>query len=196
LEIYYTIIENKDTHAFGAKKVGVAGTVVKGKPRYVAVSLATNEKKFKAELKKIMKKSAAPRARHSLERKPSKKTKGIELKKTEAPIKPLSAEVRKYFKGDVKKFTNKPHFICGTPFQKKVWKALVKVPYGKTESYGGLAKKIGKPGAARAVGMANHANPVSLVVPCHRVVGSKGDLVGFGGGGVKVKKRLLELERA
>jgi methylated-DNA-[protein]-cysteine S-methyltransferase len=181
MEIYYEFIENKDTKTLGAKKVGVAGVVVKGKPRYIAISLATTEKRFLSELKKMMSNTSEDH------KGPTRNT---------APIKPLLTELCGYFKGDVTKFGHKPHFILGTPFQKEVWKALGKIPLGKTESYGSLAKKIGRPGAARAVGMANHANPVSLVVPCHRVIGSKGDLVGYGGGGVKVKKKLLELERA
>lgn len=86
-----------------------------------------------------------------------------------------------------------PLDLVGTPFQLKVWKELRKIPYGKTRSYGQIAKRIGKPQAARAVGRACGTNPISLFVPCHRVVGAGGSLVGFGGG-VDLKEQLLTLE--
>jgi methylated-DNA-[protein]-cysteine S-methyltransferase len=82
----------------------------------------------------------------------------------------------------------------GTPFQREVWRSLQEVPYGATISYGGLAEKIGKPGAARAVGGAVGRNPLPIVIPCHRVIGRNGNLTGFGGG-LEIKKRLLSLER-
>ena len=78
-------------------------------------------------------------------------------------------------------------------FQRRVWSELRKIPYGQTCSYGELARRIGKPGAARAVGSANHYNPLPVVVPCHRVIGSRGQLTGYAGG-VQVKRFLLELE--
>ncbi len=81
----------------------------------------------------------------------------------------------------------------GTPFQRKVWKSLAKIPFGETISYAELAKRVGKPGAVRAVGAANGANPWSIVVPCHRVVGSDGSLTGYSGG-VDKKRALLDLE--
>ena len=83
-----------------------------------------------------------------------------------------------------------PH---GTPFQLKVWKELRRIPYGKTLSYGELAARIGNPAASRAVGAANGKNPISIIVPCHRVIGADGSLTGFGGG-LPVKRQLLELE--
>jgi methylated-DNA-[protein]-cysteine S-methyltransferase len=83
----------------------------------------------------------------------------------------------------------------GTPFQQLVWQALRAIPYGATRSYGQQAAAIGKPNAARAVGLANGRNPISIVVPCHRVIGANGALTGFGGG-IEVKRQLLELERA
>jgi methylated-DNA-[protein]-cysteine S-methyltransferase len=82
----------------------------------------------------------------------------------------------------------------GTPFQLTVWRALVEVPYGETTSYGELARRIGHPSAVRAVGLANGANPISIVIPCHRVVGAGGALTGYGGG-LPVKRALLDLER-
>ena len=84
--------------------------------------------------------------------------------------------------------------MLGTEFQKRVWKALLTIPYGETMSYGELAKKIGEPKAVRAVGAANGQNPIPIIVPCHRVIGSDGSLTGFGGG-IENKKKLLELEK-
>ncbi len=99
-----------------------------------------------------------------------------------------------YFEGNLKKFSLK---LClnVTPFQKEVLTALQEVPYGDTISYGELAKMIGKPRASRAVGQANAKNPIPIVIPCHRVIGSNGRLTGFGGG-LAVKQVLLELERS
>jgi len=86
------------------------------------------------------------------------------------------------------------HF-SGTPFQNAVWTALCDIPFGQTLSYGGLAEWIGRPTASRAVGAANGANPLPIVVPCHRVIGSDRSLTGFGGG-IETKRFLLELENA
>jgi methylated-DNA-[protein]-cysteine S-methyltransferase len=82
----------------------------------------------------------------------------------------------------------------GTPFQLEVWSALMEIPYGKTTNYGELARSIGKPAAARAVGLANGRNPISVIVPCHRVIGVAGALTGYGGG-IERKRMLLELEQ-
>ena len=98
-----------------------------------------------------------------------------------------------YFKGELTKFDIELN-IQGTDFQKKVWQQLVKIPYGETLSYGELAKRIGNPKASRAVGMANGKNPISIIVPCHRVIGKNGSLTGFGGG-LDAKKTLLDLEK-
>ena len=81
----------------------------------------------------------------------------------------------------------------GADFERQVWKALSDIPFGHTVSYGTIAKSIGQPGAARAVGAANNANPIALIVPCHRVIGSDGSLTGFGGG-LPLKRKLLEHE--
>jgi methylated-DNA-[protein]-cysteine S-methyltransferase len=83
---------------------------------------------------------------------------------------------------------------AGTPFQKRVWAELVRIPYGATISYAELARRIGDPAAARAVGLANGANPAPILIPCHRVIGSSGKLTGYGGG-LEIKERLLALER-
>lgn len=84
--------------------------------------------------------------------------------------------------------------LAGTTFQRRVWSALLTIPYGQTRSYGQLAAQIGMPSAARAVGLANGRNPVSIIVPCHRVIGSTGKLTGYGGG-LERKQKLLDLER-
>lgn len=86
-----------------------------------------------------------------------------------------------------------PLVLDGTEFQLLVWRNLRKIPYGETVSYGQLAQRIGSPQAARAVGLANGSNPIPIIIPCHRVIGSNGDLTGFGGG-LAVKKKLLALE--
>lgn len=85
--------------------------------------------------------------------------------------------------------------IAGTPFQRKVWDALLTIPFGETRSYGQIASQIGSPGAVRAVGAANGSNPVSIVAPCHRVIGAGGQLTGFAGG-LDAKAQLLALEGA
>ena len=101
-------------------------------------------------------------------------------------------ELEEYFAGRRTAFSV-PLSMHGTPFQMAVWAALRAIPYGETRSYGELARRIGRPGACRAVGMANHVNPLPILVPCHRVVGADGHLTGYAGG-LDVKKYLLELE--
>ncbi len=101
-------------------------------------------------------------------------------------------ELAEYFAGNRQKFSVKLDFH-GSDFQKKVWKALLAIPYGQTVSYGDIAKKIGQPKASRAVGMANNKNPICIIAACHRVVGSSGALTGYAGG-LKVKAQLLKLE--
>jgi methylated-DNA-[protein]-cysteine S-methyltransferase len=103
-------------------------------------------------------------------------------------------QVDLYLKGSLSRF-NLPLKVSGTPFQLAVWKAIAKVPFGKTISYGEIAASIGKPLAARAVGAAVGANPTPLLVGCHRVLGSNGSLTGYSGGqGIKTKKLLLNFE--
>ena len=98
-----------------------------------------------------------------------------------APVADALRQLEGYFRGTRKEFTV-PLDLVGTPFQKKVWSKLLQVEYGRTTTYKALAKAAGRPGATRAVGGANHRNPVSIIVPCHRVVGSDGRLTGYGGG--------------
>jgi methylated-DNA-[protein]-cysteine S-methyltransferase len=103
-----------------------------------------------------------------------------------------AGQIEGYFAGTLTRFTLPlaPH---GSVFQQRVWAALQEIPYGQTESYGALALRIGSPGAARAVGLANGKNPIGIVIPCHRVVGADGRLTGYGGG-LDRKKQLLDLE--
>ena len=104
------------------------------------------------------------------------------------------AQLTEYFAGERTAF-DLALAPAGTPFQLEVWEALRRIPYGGTRSYGELAAELGRPGSARAVGAANARNPISIVVPCHRVVGSAGALTGYAGG-VEAKRALLDLERA
>lgn len=110
----------------------------------------------------------------------------------EKPFKTAISQFKSYFAGTRKEFSL-PLEPEGTPFQLRVWKRLQSIPYGKTVSYGAIAKGIGKPTASRAVGAANGQNPLSIVVPCHRVIGQNGHLVGYGGG-LPIKETLLSLE--
>lgn len=107
---------------------------------------------------------------------------------------PVKAQLRAYFNGELRRFDLElaPE---GTPFQLKVWQALRTIPYGELVSYKTVAEAIGNPKAVRAVGGANGRNPLPIVVPCHRCIGSDGSLTGFGGG-LDTKKRLIELERS
>jgi methylated-DNA-[protein]-cysteine S-methyltransferase len=97
-----------------------------------------------------------------------------------------------YFAGELTRFDAR-YELVGTPFQRTVWQALCEIPYGETISYGELARRIGTPSASRAVGLANGRNPVSIIVPCHRVIGANGTLTGYGGG-IERKRFLLDLE--
>ena len=102
-------------------------------------------------------------------------------------------QLDEYFAGKRRQFELllKP---AGTTFQLQVWEELCRIPYGQTTSYGELAKRLGRPAASRAVGMANGSNPIAIIQPCHRVIGANGKLTGFGGG-LEVKQNLLDLER-
>lgn len=104
----------------------------------------------------------------------------------------LSTQLTAYFEGSLLRFSIALD-LRGTPFQLEVWQALQEIPYGEVRSYGDIARSIGRPRAVRAVGMANHDNPVPIIVPCHRVIGSNRTLTGYGGG-LELKERLLQLE--
>jgi len=105
---------------------------------------------------------------------------------------PVRRQLEAYFLGGLRTF-DLPIAPRGTPFQLRVWAELLKIPYGRTISYGELARRLGDPNLTRAVGAANGANPISIIIPCHRVIGAGGSLVGYGGG-LEVKRGLLELE--
>jgi methylated-DNA-[protein]-cysteine S-methyltransferase len=121
------------------------------------------------------------------------KTPSRDWTEDKAPFRETIRQLGAYFEGKLQEF-DLPLVVEGTEFQKLVWSNLQKIPYGETVSYGQLARRIGSPEAARAVGLANGSNPIPIIIPCHRVIGSNGDLTGFGGG-LPVKKKLLELER-
>ena len=107
----------------------------------------------------------------------------------------LTRVLRAYFKGDIEAIDRLPVETAGTPFQTSIWRALRKIRRGTTISYAELASRVGRPRAVRAAGLANGQNPISIVVPCHRVIGSDGSLTGYGGGLLR-KKWLLEHEAA
>lgn len=117
----------------------------------------------------------------------------VPLEQAPPVVRAAAAQLEEYFRGDRQDF-DLPVAATGTDFQQRVWALLRTIPYGRTWSYGQLAVALGQPGAARAVGLANGRNPVSIVVPCHRVVGSTGSITGYGGG-VARKQQLLDLER-
>jgi len=109
-------------------------------------------------------------------------------------LQPAIAQLRLYLKGKLKNFDVPLDFFSGTPFQKQVWKKLASIPYGETRSYTWLARSVKRPQAHRAVGNANGKNPLSILLPCHRVIQSNGGLGGYSGG-IHIKKYLLELEK-
>jgi methylated-DNA-[protein]-cysteine S-methyltransferase len=108
-------------------------------------------------------------------------------------LRDVSSQLTAYFAGTLKVF-DLPLAPEGTPFQLRVWERLLEIPYGETVSYGTLAVRVGNPAASRAVGLANGRNPIAIVIPCHRVIGSNGTLTGYGGG-LPNKQKLLALER-
>jgi len=113
-------------------------------------------------------------------------------KQSAAPFKEAERQIKSYFARELKQF-DLPLALEGSEFQLEVWKNLRLIPFGETISYGELARRIGKPDAARAVGLANGQNPIAIIIPCHRVIGSDGSLTGFGGG-LATKEKLLRLE--
>ena len=110
----------------------------------------------------------------------------------DAPFAETAAQLAEYFAGERPSF-DLPLAARGTPFQQEVWERLRAIPYGETTTYGAIAAELGRPAAVRAVGMANGRNPISIVVPCHRVIGAGGALTGYGGG-LERKRALLALE--
>jgi len=132
----------------------------------------------------------APRDEEDLEERYAER--GLELRWNRRRLGPVARALKDYFRGKLDRF-DLPVAPEGTEFQRRVWRELVKIPYGQTWSYAELARRVGRPGAARAVGRANATNPVSVVIPCHRVVGSDGSLTGYGGG-MERKRALLAHE--
>ena len=112
--------------------------------------------------------------------------------RAEVPFREVVNQLEAYFAGKLRRFdlALAPE---GTPFQREVWSALTTIPYGETVTYGELARRLGRANASRAVGAANGSNPIPIIIPCHRVIGADGSLTGFGGG-VAIKRRLLDLE--
>lgn len=119
---------------------------------------------------------------------------GVELSRNSRVSASVSEQLTAYLEGDLREFTV-PVALRGTSFQLDVWKSLLGIAYGETRSYAQIATEIGRPGAVRAVGLANGSNPIPVFVPCHRVVGSNGTLTGYGGG-LDLKEQLLRLEGA
>jgi methylated-DNA-[protein]-cysteine S-methyltransferase len=117
---------------------------------------------------------------------------GMDWKLDKEPFAEVIRQLQAYFRGELKEF-DLPLEMEGTEFQLRVWNALRTIPYGETVTYAQLAERIGNPKAVRAVGLANGSNPIPIIIPCHRVIGSDGSLTGFGGG-LSTKKMLLELE--
>ena len=117
---------------------------------------------------------------------------GANWREASAPFAAVTTQLREYFAGQRSEF-DVPLTLAGTPFERRVWELLREIPYGETTTYGEIARQIGKPSAARAVGLANGRNPIAVIVPCHRVIGSDGSLTGYGGG-LERKRMLLDLE--
>ena len=116
-----------------------------------------------------------------------------EWKANASALKEAIRQLRAYFAGELTDF-DLPLAPQGTEFQQNVWAELCNIPYGETMSYGELARRIGNPKACRAVGLANGSNPIPIIIPCHRVIGSNGKLTGYGGG-LPIKEKLLALEK-
>lgn len=122
-----------------------------------------------------------------------KKERNVEKAEEDPLLKEAAQQLREYFRGERKEF-QLPLQLNGTPFQKAVWKALLQIPYGETKSYQDIAESIGNPKAVRAIGQANKANPISIIVPCHRVIGKNGQLTGYAGSRTDIKAKLLQIE--
>lgn len=118
---------------------------------------------------------------------------GAQLVENAERMEPYTQQLIEYLHGKRNEFTL-PLDLRGTPFQVAVWNSLCRIPYGETRSYAQIAQDVGREKAVRAVGAANGANPVAVIVPCHRVIGKDGSLVGYSGGGLSIKTKLLQLE--
>jgi len=118
---------------------------------------------------------------------------GADVREDSVTLREVIHQLRAYFAGELETF-DLDLAPEGTSFQQKVWDELLRIPYGETISYGQLARRIGNPNASRAVGLANGSNPIPIIIPCHRVIGSNGKLTGYGGG-LPIKEKLLALEK-
>ena len=127
-------------------------------------------------------------------RDPDAPGKGLRWERSDAQLRPYVGELEEYFAGRRRRFEFRLD-LRGTEFQLACWKALLEIPYGETRTYADIARAVGRPQGFRAVGLANNRNPVAIVVPCHRVIASDGTLCGYGGG-LDIKRKLLELEGA
>jgi len=132
--------------------------------------------------------------RDAVDRRIAKGLDGTFVEQESAVIVQMKVELDAYFRQERQTFSV-PILMVGTAFQKEVWQALLEIPYGQTSSYGVLSQKMGKPKAVRAVANANGANAMSIIIPCHRIIGSDGSLTGYAGG-LAVKRHLLELENS
>lgn len=137
----------------------------------------------------IRKKPRDLRAEHS-----RRKAKDVQFEESEVAMRPYAQQLEEYFAGARREFSFALD-LRGTDFQLACWRALLAIPYGQTRTYGDIARAVGRPHGFRAVGMANNRNPLAIVVPCHRVIASDGTLCGYGGG-LDIKRKLLELEGA
>jgi O-6-methylguanine DNA methyltransferase len=135
-----------------------------------------------------------PRDLRSERRSEKEKNPAIQFEESESKLRPYVRELEEYFAGRRREF-NFALDLRGTEFQLACWQALVAIPYGETRSYADIARLVSRPQGFRAVGMANNRNPIAIVVPCHRVIASDGTLCGYGGG-LDIKRKLLELEGA
>jgi methylated-DNA-[protein]-cysteine S-methyltransferase len=124
----------------------------------------------------------------------SEKRQALRIEESASALRAYAQQLEEYFAGQRREFSFALD-LRGTEFQRACWQALLAIPYGETRSYADIARAVGRPQGFRAVGMANHRNPVAIVVPCHRVIASNGTLCGYGGG-LDVKRQLLELEGA
>jgi methylated-DNA-[protein]-cysteine S-methyltransferase len=123
-------------------------------------------------------------------------THDVELNEQNSILQEAKRQLEEYFSGKRKQFNLPFKIMNGTPFQQKVWKQLLQIPYGKTITYGELAAAIQNPKAVRAVGQANRKNPLAIIIPCHRVIGKDGKLTGYSGNRTDLKEKLLKLEGA
>ncbi len=130
---------------------------------------------------------------HILFTKGKRTTPDREWREDARPLQETIRQLRAYFAGELEEF-DLPLAPQGTVFQRSVWSKLCNIPFGETISYGELARRIGNPKASRAVGLANGQNPIPIIIPCHRVIGSNGKLTGYGGG-LPIKEKLLALEQ-